>query len=167
MSDGRASPVNHCISNTASAPRPLGRIRLSGDISIIYFLFLFLFLFQVWEVLEVLEVPWFEAFERPTLRLSRPARGLDVLEGQLRRIRRQSWRNTNHGAELNPNRPADSGRLVARIELENRRIPRAITLKVIELSDGRLATFEIAARLGLPPALVTLILRGAPQGAKP
>lgn len=64
------------------------------------------------------------------------------------------------------NSPGDHERLAAAIDLHHRRVPKAVAAKVLELSDGGLAPFEIAAHLGLPPALVNLILRGAPPGAR-
>jgi hypothetical protein len=52
-------------------------------------------------------------------------------------------------------------RLTAQIQLSHQRAPKAVAAKVVELSDGGLAPFEIAPHVGLPPALVTLILRAA------
>jgi hypothetical protein len=46
----------------------------------------------------------------------------------------------------------------------HRRVPRAIARKVVELSDGGLAVFEIVHVTGLPIQLVNLILRGGAPG---
>jgi hypothetical protein len=72
--------------------------------------------------------------------------------------------------ELNPNTPGEAARLAAKIALGRHRIPKTISAKVVELSDGGLAPFEIAPHVGLPPALVTLILRAEaprPSGSAP
>jgi hypothetical protein len=65
---------------------------------------------------------------------------------------------------LNPNTPGGTAALAARIALHHQRIPRAIAVKVVELTDGGLSTFEIASITGLPLPMVNLILRGAPPG---
>jgi hypothetical protein len=62
------------------------------------------------------------------------------------------------------NRAAEAAHLAAKIALAHKGIPRAVTLKVAELSDGGLSNFEISARMGLPLPMVNLILRGGAPG---
>jgi hypothetical protein len=66
--------------------------------------------------------------------------------------------------ELNANTPRGTAALAAQIALRRQHIPRAIAVKVVELTDGGLSTFEIASITGLPIPMVNLILRGAPPG---
>jgi hypothetical protein len=65
---------------------------------------------------------------------------------------------------VNVNTPADALRLRAQLEARARGVPHAVALRVTELFDNGIALFEIAAITGLPPALINLILRGAPPG---
>jgi len=61
---------------------------------------------------------------------------------------------------MNPNRPADARAVAARIALAHQHVPVALARRIWELSDGGLDVFEISSILGVPLALVRMVLRG-------
>jgi hypothetical protein len=63
---------------------------------------------------------------------------------------------------LNPNIPRSPLELADHAAaIQRQRVPRAIAARITELADGGLSIFEIQAAMGIPLALVRLVIRGA------
>ncbi len=66
---------------------------------------------------------------------------------------------------MNLDAHGEAAKLAARIEMAHQRIPKAIISRIFELADNGMNVFEIASIMGLPLALIRLVLRGGAPGA--
>jgi hypothetical protein len=68
---------------------------------------------------------------------------------------------------MNENTPGGNDRMAAQIALDHQHVPVALARRIWELADNGLDLFEIQSILGVPLALIRMVLRGGSPAAKP